>query len=35
VQRVLVVEDDDAIAEPLAHGLEREGYSVTRVATGR
>jgi DNA-binding response OmpR family regulator len=35
VQRVLIVEDDDAIAEPLAHGLEREGYAVTRVATGR
>jgi DNA-binding response OmpR family regulator len=34
VQHVLVVEDDDAIAEPLAQGLEREGYSVTRVATG-
>ncbi|MBV9040054.1 MAG: response regulator transcription factor [Acidimicrobiia bacterium] len=35
VQRVLVVEDDDAIAEPLAQGLEREGYAVTRVATGK
>ena len=35
VTRVLVVEDDDAIAEPLAQGLEREGYIVTRVATGR
>jgi DNA-binding response OmpR family regulator len=34
VQRVLVVEDDDAIAEPLTQGLEREGYAVTRVATG-
>jgi DNA-binding response OmpR family regulator len=34
MQRVLVVEDDDAIAEPLAQGLEREGYTVTRVATG-
>jgi DNA-binding response OmpR family regulator len=33
--RVLVVEDDDAIAEPLAHGLRREGYAVTRVATGQ
>ncbi len=32
---VLVVEDDDAIAEPLAHGLQREGYAVTRVATGQ
>jgi DNA-binding response OmpR family regulator len=35
VQRVLVVEDDDAIAEPLSQGLQREGYTVTRVATGR
>jgi DNA-binding response OmpR family regulator len=35
VQRVLVVEDDDAIAEPLAQGLQREGYKVTRVATGQ
>ena len=35
VQRVLVVEDDDAIAEPLAQGLQREGYTVTRVGTGR
>jgi len=35
VQRVLVVEDDDAIAEPLSQGLEREGYAVTRVATGQ
>lgn len=33
--RVLLVEDDDAIAEPLAEGLEREGLEVTRVATGR
>ncbi|HVF74960.1 MAG TPA: response regulator transcription factor [Acidimicrobiales bacterium] len=32
--RVLIVEDDDAIAEPLAKGLEREGFSVERVATG-
>jgi DNA-binding response OmpR family regulator len=31
----LVVEDDDAIAEPLTHGLQREGYAVTRVATGQ
>ena len=35
VQRILVVEDDDAIAEPLARGLEREGYAVTRAATGQ
>ncbi len=32
--RVLMVEDDDAIAEPLARGLEREGLTVTRAATG-
>jgi two-component system, OmpR family, response regulator RegX3 len=32
--RVLVVEDDDAIADPLVRGLEREGYTVERVATG-
>ena len=33
--QVLVVEDDDAIAEPLVEGLTREGYTVARVATGR
>ena len=32
---ILLVEDDDSIAEPLRKGLEREGYSVHRVATGR
>jgi DNA-binding response OmpR family regulator len=32
--RVLIVEDDDAIAEPLAKGLSREGFAVERVATG-
>ena len=32
--RILVVEDEDAIAEPLAEGLEREGFTVHRVATG-
>ena len=32
---ILLVEDDDAIADPLTKGLEREGYSVQRVATGR
>lgn len=32
--RVLLVEDDDAIAEPLAEGLAREGLVVERVATG-
>jgi DNA-binding response OmpR family regulator len=31
---VLLVEDDDAIAEPLASGLRREGFEVTRAATG-
>lgn len=28
------MEDDDAIAKPLADGLRREGFQVTRVATG-
>jgi DNA-binding response OmpR family regulator len=32
--QVLLVEDDDAIAEPLAKGLEREGFRVRRVSTG-
>jgi two-component system, OmpR family, response regulator RegX3 len=31
---ILVVEDEDAIADPLVAGLRREGYDVTRVATG-
>ncbi len=31
---LLIVEDDDAIAAPLARGLEREGFTVTRVTTG-
>ena len=31
---LLVVEDEDAIAEPLVEGLRREGFAVTRVATG-
>ena len=31
---VLLVEDDDAVAEPLARGLAREGFDVRRVATG-
>jgi DNA-binding response OmpR family regulator len=30
----LVVEDEDAIAEPLVDGLRREGFDVTRVANG-
>ncbi len=33
--KVLVVEDEDAIAEPLAEGLRREGLEVARVATGQ
>ena len=33
--RVLIVEDEDAIAEPLAAGLRREGHEVSRVASGR
>ena len=32
--RLLVVEDDDAIAVPLVEGLSRAGYSVERAATG-
>jgi two-component system response regulator RegX3 len=32
--KVLVVEDEDAIAEPLVSGLEREGFEVERAATG-
>jgi DNA-binding response OmpR family regulator len=32
--RVLIVEDENAIAEPLASGLVREGFDVERVATG-
>src|SRR5687768_17106255 len=32
--QVLLVEDDDAIAEPLVRGLEREGFAVERVSTG-
>jgi DNA-binding response OmpR family regulator len=32
--RVLIVEDDDAIATPLTKGLEREGLTVNRVETG-
>ena len=34
-QRVLVVEDDPSIALPLVEGLEREGFAVERVTTGR
>jgi DNA-binding response OmpR family regulator len=32
---ILVVEDEDAIAGPLAEGLTREGFAVSRVATGQ
>jgi DNA-binding response OmpR family regulator len=32
---ILLVEDDDSIAEPLAAGLARDGFTVTRVATAR
>lgn len=32
--RLLLVEDDDSIAEPLITGLEREGFVVTWVADG-
>jgi DNA-binding response OmpR family regulator len=30
---ILVVEDEDSIAEPLVTGLEREGFDVSRAAT--
>ncbi len=33
--RLLVVEDDAGIAGPLVSGLEREGFSVDHVTTGR
>ncbi len=33
--KILVVEDEDAIAEPLAEGLRREGFEIARVASGR
>lgn len=32
--KLLIVEDEDAIAEPLAEGLRREGFEVERAATG-
>jgi len=32
--RILIVADEDAIAVPLAEGLAREGFEVTRVANG-
>lgn len=33
--QVLIVEDDDGIAEPLEAGLRREGMTPVRVSTGR
>jgi DNA-binding response OmpR family regulator len=33
--RLLVVEDDQAIGEPLVRGLERSGFEVDHVTTGR
>ena len=32
--KILLVEDEDSIAEPLAEGLRREGFDVDRAATG-
>jgi two-component system, OmpR family, response regulator RegX3 len=32
--KILLVEDQDAIAEPLTEGLRREGFDVERVASG-
>lgn len=32
--RILITEDDDAIAEPLAAGLRREGFEVARARSG-
>jgi two-component system, OmpR family, response regulator RegX3 len=32
--KLLIVEDDDTIGEPLAKGLAREGFTVERVITG-
>ena len=31
---ILIVEDDDSIAEPLERGLTREGFNTLRVSTG-
>jgi len=31
---VLIIEDDDAIAEPLVRGLERQGFLTQRASTG-
>ncbi len=35
LMHLLVVEDEDSIAEPLVEGLRAEGFDVTRVATGQ
>ena len=35
VMRILLVEDDLGIAEPLVEGLKRQGYEVTWVRSGR
>jgi len=35
VMHILLVEDDIGIAEPLVEGLQRQGYDVTWVRTGR
>jgi two-component system, OmpR family, response regulator RegX3 len=32
--KVLLIEDDDSIAEPLTRGLQKLGYSIARAATG-
>lgn len=32
--RVLVIEDDNAMAEPLVQGLERHGFATSRTASG-
>ena len=32
--KILLVEDEDSIAEPLTEGLRREGFTVDRAATG-
>ena len=32
--RILIIEDESAIAEGIAYNLRREGYEVTRAADG-
>jgi len=34
VMLILIVEDEDSIADPLAEGLRREGFEVERASTG-